>query len=128
MYLEKGDILVYDGVAKQNNLTIYRSGALIKTVTHSHIGISALLHAGTIEELSASNKEAVSNPLPKKVVFAAPGTPPLPVVSSKTGQKSPRPKPALPQHESGAVIDDVITVAESGDDGEMGTYATKHNY
>ena len=131
MYLEKGDILVYDALAKQNNLTIYRSGALIKSVPHSHLGISALVHAGTIEELNGlKDGAAAAIPAPTKKV--ATGMPSLPVITSKS-QKSLRPKPALPEPEleptkaESAVSEEVSSVPEV-ENSELASYRTKHQF
>jgi len=71
IYLEKGDILVYDAAAKANNLTVYRGGDLVKTVTHSPVGISALVRAGTLQELNTTS----APPTPKPAVVPLPPKP-----------------------------------------------------
>lgn len=62
-YLEKGDIVVYDAVAKTNNFTIYRGGSLVKTVTHSQVGVTALGHAGILEELRGEAPPSAAKPV-----------------------------------------------------------------
>lgn len=62
-YLEKGDILTYDVASKKNNLTIFRGGDLVATVTHSYIGVTALVQAGVLELLDNAKKPATVKPI-----------------------------------------------------------------
>jgi len=50
LQLQHGDMLLYDTGLAKNNLSVFRGGALLKTLTHSAIGMEALESMGVIEE------------------------------------------------------------------------------
>ena len=72
LYVRMGDILVYNA-ANDNSLTVYRSGAIIKTIRATSISVAAMIKTKMIEEVVA--------PAPK-------------VIAKKPPVPSPAPKPA----------------------------------
>ena len=82
LYVRVGDILVYNA-ANDNSLTIYRNGAIVKTIRTTPISIAAMLKTKMIAEVTA--------PAPKPVAAAppAPAPAPKPVVKPKS---TPKPK------------------------------------
>jgi hypothetical protein len=66
-YIDTGDILVFDA-ANNNNLTVYRNGKLMKTTTHSEIGIAAMVKASMIELVkSPTDTTPIADPDPLKL-------------------------------------------------------------
>lgn len=75
-----GDILVYNA-ANENSLTVYRGGAIVKTIRTTPISIAVLLKTKMIEEAVAVPPKPVS-PAPQK-----PAAAPKPVAKSKVELK-----------------------------------------
>lgn len=81
-----GDILVYNA-ANDNSLTVYRSGAIIKTIRATSISIAAMIKTKMIEEVVppapkvTTPKPPVPSPAPKPV--PKPKAPPKPPVPKK---------------------------------------------
>jgi len=61
-HLEKGDMLLYDTSMMVNNLTIYRGQQLVNTITHSPVGMDALVKAGIIAPVVDTNAPVVPVP------------------------------------------------------------------
>jgi outer membrane biosynthesis protein TonB len=84
LYVRMGDILVFNA-ANDNSLTIYRGGAIVKTIRTTPISIAVLLKTKMIEETVALAPKPV-RPAPPKPA-AAPKPAPKP-------KAPPKPKPA----------------------------------
>lgn len=80
LYVRLGDILVYDS-AHGNSLTVYRNGAIVKTIKTSPLSVAAMCKTKMLEEIS-------TKPAPKATPAAKPA-PPAP----KKPVEAPKPKP-----------------------------------
>lgn len=85
-FVRVGDILVHD-TANGNRLTVYRGGEIVKAITQTALGMSALLKQNFISELTAH---------PVSAATAAPRASEAPKKASPASSKS-FPSPPMPK-------------------------------